>query len=155
MQRLNASGPPPRTNDQALDGMKQRLPSPGASRPDGFQLVDGSGLSRRDVPRAGHAAGRPAGRMHDPAGMSPWMTALPIAGVDGTLAARMKGTPGENTVRAKTGTMSNVRSLAGYVKTRDGETLVFVALVNNFEGTGAQANAALDAIAVRLASFTR
>jgi D-alanyl-D-alanine carboxypeptidase/D-alanyl-D-alanine-endopeptidase (penicillin-binding protein 4) len=93
--------------------------------------------------------------MYDPSGTSPWMTALPVAGVDGTLAGRMKGTPGENTVRAKTGTMSNVRSLAGYVTTRDGEPLAFVALVNNFEGTGAQANAALDAIAVRLASFSR
>jgi serine-type D-Ala-D-Ala carboxypeptidase/endopeptidase (penicillin-binding protein 4) len=67
----------------------------------------------------------------------------------------MKGTPGENNVRAKTGTMSNVRSLAGYVTTRDGEPLVFVCVVNNFEGSGAQANAALDAIAVRLASLSR
>ena len=51
--------------------------------------------------------------------------------------------------------MSNVRSLAGYVVTRDGEPLAFSSIVNNFEGTGAQANAALDAIAVRLASFSR
>ena len=67
----------------------------------------------------------------------------------------MKGTPAENNVRAKTGTMSNIRSLAGYVTTRDGERLAFVAMVNNFEGPGASANQALDAIAVRLASFSR
>ena len=152
-ERLNASGPLPHTNDQALEGMKQRLTSWGISA-DGFQLVDGSGLSRRDV-LAPETLVAVLLRMYDPSGMSPWMTALPIAGVDGTLAARMKGTPGENNVRAKTGTMSNVRSLAGYVKTRDGELLAFVAIVNNFEGTGAQANAALDAIAVRLASFSR
>jgi len=83
------------------------------------------------------------------------MTALPVAGMDGTLATRMKGTPAENNVRAKTGTMSNVRSVAGYVTTRDGEALAFVAIVNNFEGTGVQANTALDALAVRLASFSR
>ena len=59
----------------------------------------------------------------------------------------MKGTPAEGTVRAKTGTMSNVRALAGYAVTRDGEHLAFVAIVNNFEGTGAQANDALDTIA--------
>ena len=153
VQRLNGSGPLPRTNDQALEGMKQRLLSWGVAA-DGFQLVDGSGLSRRDV-LAPEALLAVLLRMYDPAGVSPWMTGLPIAGTDGTLAARMKGTPGENNVRAKTGTMSNVRSLAGYVKTRDGEPLAFVAIVNNFEGTGAQANAALDAIAVRLASFTR
>jgi D-alanyl-D-alanine carboxypeptidase/D-alanyl-D-alanine-endopeptidase (penicillin-binding protein 4) len=153
VQRLNASGPPPRTNDQALDGIKQRLASWGISA-DAFQLVDGSGLSRRDV-IAPAALLDVLVRMYDPAGTSPWMTALPIAGVDGTLAARMKGTPGENNVHAKTGTMSNVRSLAGYVTTRGGEPLAFVAIVNNFEGSGAQANAALDAIAVRLASFSR
>ena len=153
VQRLNGSGPLPRTNDQALDGIKQRLVSWGIPA-DAFQLVDGSGLSRRDV-LAPEALLTVLTRMYDPAGNSPWMTALPIAGVDGTLAARMKGTPGENNIRAKTGTMSNVRSLAGYATTRDGEVLAFVAIVNNFEGTGAQANAALDGIAVRLASFSR
>jgi D-alanyl-D-alanine carboxypeptidase len=93
--------------------------------------------------------------MHDPSGSSPFVTALPVAGVDGTLSERMKNTPAAGNVRAKTGTMSNIRSLAGYVKTRDGETLAFVAMVNNFEGTGAAANQALDSIAVSLASFSR
>ena len=153
LQRLNASGTLPHTNDQALDGIKQRLLSWGVPA-DGFQLVDGSGLSRRDV-LAPETLLTILIRMYDPAGTSSWMTALPIAAVDGTLEARMKGTPAENNVRAKTGTMSNVRSLAGYARTRDGEPLVFVAMIDNFEGTGAQANAALDAIAVRLASFSR
>jgi D-alanyl-D-alanine carboxypeptidase/D-alanyl-D-alanine-endopeptidase (penicillin-binding protein 4) len=153
VERLNGSGPLPRTNDQALEGMKQRLLSWGVPA-DGFQLVDGSGLSRRDV-LAPDTLLTVMVRMYDPAGISPWMTGLPVAGVDGTLAARMKGTTAESSVRAKTGTMSNVRSLAGYVKTRDGEPLVFVVMVNNFEGTGAQALAAIDAIAIHLASFQR
>ena len=153
VERLNGTGPLPRTNDQALEGMKQRLLSWGVPA-DGFQLVDGSGLSRRDV-LAPDTLLTVLVRMYDPAGMSPWMTGLPVAGVDGTLAARMKATPAENNVRAKTGTMSNVRSLAGYVKTRDGEPLAFVVMVNNFEGTGAEAVAAIDAIAIRLASFSR
>ena len=153
VQRLNASGPLPHTNDQALDAIRQRLTAWGIPA-DGFQLVDGSGLSRRDVVTP-ETLLTVLARMYEPAGTSPWMRALPIAGIDGTLATRMKGTPGENKVRAKTGTMSNVRSLAGYATTRDGEPLAFVAIVNNFEGTGAQANAALDAIAARLASFSR
>ena len=94
-------------------------------------------------------------RMSDPSGASPFLTALPIAGVDGSLAGRMKGTAAEGNVRAKTGTMSNIRSLAGYVTTRGGERLAFVIVVNNFEGTGTQANEAIDAVAVRLAAFTR
>ena len=153
VERLNGSGPLPRTNDQALEGMRQRLLSWGVPA-DGFQVVDGSGMSRRDV-LAPDTLLTVLVRMYDPAGMSPWMTGLPVAGLDGTLAARMKGTPAENNVRAKTGTMSNVRSLAGYVKTRDGEPLAFVVIVNNFEGTPAQAIAATDAIAVRLATFQR
>ena len=46
-------------------------------------------------------------------------------------------------------------SKSALVKTRDGETLAFAALVNNFEGPGASANQALDSIAVLLASFSR
>ncbi len=66
---------------------------------------------------------------------SRFLDALPIAGVDGSLASRMKGTAAAGNVRAKTGTMSNIRSLAGYVTTRGGERLAFVIVVNNFEGT--------------------
>jgi D-alanyl-D-alanine carboxypeptidase/D-alanyl-D-alanine-endopeptidase (penicillin-binding protein 4) len=83
------------------------------------------------------------------------MTALPVAGKDGTLAGRMMGTPAEGNVRAKTGTMSNIRALAGYARTRDNETLAFAILVNNFEGTGAMAVEAIDRIAVALAGFSR
>ena len=150
--RLNAVAPP-RTNDAAIEGMRRRLEAWGITR-DGWQLIDGSGLSRRDTvaPATLVAVLR---RMYDPSAASPWMTALPIAGRDGTLEGRMKGTAAENNVRAKTGTMANIRTMAGYVKTRAGEPLAFAIMVDNFEGTGAQAVAAMDAIAVRLANFSR
>ena len=77
-----------------------------------------------------------------------------MAGVDGSLASRMKGTAAEGNLRAKTGTMSNIRSLAGYVTTRDGEHLAIVVMVNNYEGEGADANESVDRMAVRLAEFT-
>ena len=153
VMRLNAARGVFPTNDAALEGFRLRLAAWGIS-PEGQQLVDGSGLSRRDV-IATETLITVLRHMHDPTGTSPWMQALPVAGVDGSLAGRMKGTPAEANVRAKTGTMSNVRSLAGYVRTRDGERLAFAIIVNNFEGTGAQATAAIDSIAVRLASFTR
>ncbi len=150
--RLNAAAPP-RTNDAALEGMRRRLEAWGITR-DGWQLIDGSGLSRRDVVTPDTLV-TVLRRMYDASGMSPWMTALPIAGRDGTLDGRMKGTAAEDNVRAKTGTMANIRTLAGYVKTRAGEPLAFAIVVDNFEGTGAQAVTAIDAIAVRLASFSR
>jgi serine-type D-Ala-D-Ala carboxypeptidase/endopeptidase (penicillin-binding protein 4) len=152
--RLNAArGNGPLTNDAALEGFNARLQSWGIPR-DGFQIVDGSGLSRRDV-LAPETLLTVLQRMYDPAGTSPWMRALPIAGVDGSLETRMRGTPAERNVRAKTGTMSNIRSLAGYVTTADGEHLAFAILLNDFEGTGAQALQAIDTIAVRLATFRR
>ena len=153
VMRLNASRTTIPTNDAALEGLRQRLASWGIP-PDGQQLVDGSGLSRRDVITADTLVAV-LRRMHDPTLASAWMKALPIAGVDGSLQTRMKGTAAEGNVRAKTGTMSNVRSLAGYMTTRDGERLAFAIIVNNFEGTGTQANEAIDAVAVRLAAFTR
>ena len=106
--RLNASRTTIPTNDTALEGLRQRLASWGIP-PDGQQLVDGSGLSRRDVITADTLVAV-LRRLHDPTSASAWMKALPIAGVDGSLQTRMKGTAAEGNVRAKTGTMSNVSS---------------------------------------------
>ena len=153
LMRLNAAPGVFPTNDAALEGLRKRLDAWGISNAS-YQLVDGSGLSRRDAISA-EAVLSLLERMADPSAKSPFVTGLPIAGIDGSLSTRMKGTPAENNVRAKTGTMSNIRTLAGYVTTRDGEHLAFVVLMNNFEGTGANANDALDAIAVQLASFSR
>ena len=58
-------------------------------------------------------------------------------------------------MRAKTGTMSNIRTLAGYVRTRDGEVLAFAIMADHFEGPGSAAADAIDRIAVRLAGFSR
>jgi D-alanyl-D-alanine carboxypeptidase/D-alanyl-D-alanine-endopeptidase (penicillin-binding protein 4) len=137
----------------ALAGLRKRLGAWGVPE-DGEHLVDGSGLSRRDLiaPEALYLLLKKA---HDPMGTSPFVAGLPVAGVDGSLAARLKRTPAEGNLRGKTGTMSNIRSLAGYVTTRDGEHLALVILINNYEGTGADANDSIDRMAVRLAGFTR
>jgi serine-type D-Ala-D-Ala carboxypeptidase/endopeptidase (penicillin-binding protein 4) len=152
--RLNAAPAiTPKTNDAALDGFKARMSGWGISA-DAYQVIDGSGLSRRDA-AAPEIFLSVLQRMYDASGSSPWMRALPVAGVDGSLDGRMKGTAAENNVRAKTGTMSNIRSLAGYLTTADGEHLAIVIMLNDFEGTGATALQAIDAIAVRLATFRR
>ena len=151
--RLNAARAIVPTNDAALEGLRMRMR--GWSIPDeAWQIVDGSGLSRRNAV-APEVLVTVLQRMYDPSGASPWMTALPVAGRDGTLETRMRGTAAEGNVRAKTGTMSNVRSLAGYARTRDGETLAFAIMADGFEGPGAAAVEAIDRIAVRLAEFSR
>lgn len=59
-----------------------------------------------------------------------FLNGLPIAGVDGTLKKRMKNTKAEGWVRAKTGYLDGVVSLAGYAGKRDGTVLTFTFLYN-------------------------
>jgi D-alanyl-D-alanine carboxypeptidase/D-alanyl-D-alanine-endopeptidase (penicillin-binding protein 4) len=153
LMRLNAAKGVLATNDAALEALRARMTAWGIPA-DSWQIIDGSGLSRRNA-IAPEALVAILQRMYDPSGTSPWMTALPVAGRDGSLAGRMAGTPAEGNVRAKTGTMSNIRTLAGYVRTRDGEILAFAILADNFEGSGAAATDAIDRIAIRLAAFSR
>lgn len=65
-----------------------------------------------------------------------FLTSLPIAGVDGTLKKRMKGTPAERWVRAKTGYLTNVVSLAGYAGRPDGRVIPFVLIYNGSADEG-------------------
>jgi D-alanyl-D-alanine carboxypeptidase/D-alanyl-D-alanine-endopeptidase (penicillin-binding protein 4) len=123
--------------------------------PTGLVQVDGSGLSRYNyltpdtlVTVLTHVYGDD--RLH-----GPFEASLPIAGLDGTLAARMRGTAAEGNARAKSGTLANVRSLAGYVTSWDGEPLVFAIIANNFGTMPEVAIAAIDAIVVKLAEFRR
>lgn len=55
---------------------------------------------------------------------------LPVAGRSGTLRKRMRNTPAEGRVRAKTGTLAEVNALAGFVETEGGTTLTFAYLIN-------------------------
>ena len=61
----------------------------------------------------------------------PFYESLPIAGVDGTLQNRMKQTKARGNVHAKTGSVTGVSSLAGYVKAADGHQLAFVIINQN------------------------
>ena len=59
-----------------------------------------------------------------------FVTSLPIAGIDGTMKNRLKGTSGERWVRAKTGFLTGVVTLAGYAGLREGSVLSFVFIFN-------------------------
>ena len=98
-----------------------------------YSFADGSGLSRMNLDSA-DALVRVLRFMHGDPNFQQFFNALPIAGVDGTLSERMKGTKAENNVHAKTGTMTNISAISGYMKTADGEMLAFSILVNNFIG---------------------
>ena len=84
------------------------------------------------------------------------MNALPIAGVDGTLRNRMKGTAAAGNVRAKTGTLRWANSLSGYVSSAAGEKLAFSIMLNRYHSIDRDRSARdeVDAIAVMLAEFS-
>lgn len=117
----------------------------------GHAVRDGSGLSRHDYVTP-ETIVRVLDTMRKRADFKVFYDALPIAGVDGTIASRMKNTPAQGNVRAKTGTLDKTRSLSGYVTTADGRVLIFSFLTNNFTTPNRAVEAVQDAILVRLAS---
>ena len=117
----------------------------------GYHFADGSGMSsyNRITPRA--AVGLLAWIAHQPWSMA-WRETLPVAGRDGTLQSRFKGTILEGKLFAKTGSLNASRALSGYFVTRSGKTLVFSALANDMpDGTDSQASAAVDRALVAIA----
>jgi D-alanyl-D-alanine carboxypeptidase/D-alanyl-D-alanine-endopeptidase (penicillin-binding protein 4) len=115
---------------------------------------EGSGLSRNNLTTANatvallqYVSRRPYAEV--------FLQALPVAGVDGTLRGRMKGSVAEGNLRAKTGTLRWADSLSGYVTSRAGEHLVFSIMLNRYHRVGAArpARAELDAVALLLAGF--
>lgn len=141
-----------RTTEAAgLEVVKAFLKEAGVNSPP-LSLTDGSGLSRNDMITA-ESSVQLLTYMSRHRYATAFRDALPIAGVDGTLRNRMKGTVAENNVRAKTGTLSSAASLSGYVTTAAGENLVFSIMVNNYPEDTEVRNICIDPIAVLLASF--
>jgi D-alanyl-D-alanine carboxypeptidase/D-alanyl-D-alanine-endopeptidase (penicillin-binding protein 4) len=60
---------------------------------------------------------------------------FPVAGTDGTLSYRMKDSPAQNKVHAKTGTLSGVSSLSGYITADNGHLLAFSVILQGFTGS--------------------
>jgi D-alanyl-D-alanine carboxypeptidase/D-alanyl-D-alanine-endopeptidase (penicillin-binding protein 4) len=139
------------TADSAQQVVSRQLVAWGAQL-DGFVVRDGSGLSRHD-----YVSPRTIVTVLDVMRRSPdfrlFYDALPIAGVDGTIRNRMKGTPAEGNIHAKTGTLDKARSLSGYVTTADGRMLLFSALANNYTVPTRRVDQVTDALGAFLAGL--
>jgi D-alanyl-D-alanine carboxypeptidase/D-alanyl-D-alanine-endopeptidase (penicillin-binding protein 4) len=115
-------------------------------------FADGSGLSTLDrvTPRAQVQL---LGYAHT-ASWGPWLHAsLPVAGDSVLLKRRMRNTPAEGNLHAKTGTTNEVIGLAGYVTAVDGEVLAFSFLYNGHDRWSAKSM--IDVMSESLASFAR
>jgi D-alanyl-D-alanine carboxypeptidase/D-alanyl-D-alanine-endopeptidase (penicillin-binding protein 4) len=119
--------------------------------PDDFLFYDGSGMSMNDLiaPRAYttlliYAAGQPWGES--------WKATLPIAGVDGTLRGRFKNSPLKGKLFAKTGSMSEVSTLSGYLTAASGKIIAFSILVNGHLPDSEAETKAIDRICEAIAT---
>ncbi len=111
-------------------------------------LVDGSGLSMADLltPRAITAL---LVHMNRSSLRDLWMKLLAAPGEEGTLRRRLAGAP-EGSVRAKTGSMNRINSLAGYARTREGKTIAFAVMVNQHTAPASEIRARIDKIVLFL-----
>jgi D-alanyl-D-alanine carboxypeptidase/D-alanyl-D-alanine-endopeptidase (penicillin-binding protein 4) len=124
-------------------------------KPELYVARDGSGLSRNDYIAPEALIGLLTTVWRDDRHREKFQATLPQSATSGSLANRMKETPAAARVWAKTGSMSNVRSLSGYLLTLDNEPLVFSIIVNGFHVPASRIDAAMDEALVRLVKFPR
>lgn len=122
--------------------------------PGAMSLSDGSGLSRYNR-IAPNAMARLLRTMWRHPHYRVFLNGLPIAAVDGTLQRRLSGTPAEENVRAKTGSLAAARALSGYLTDGSGETLVFSLMVNDYDVSGSVAVAIEDLLIEQVAMYRR
>jgi D-alanyl-D-alanine carboxypeptidase/D-alanyl-D-alanine-endopeptidase (penicillin-binding protein 4) len=97
----------------------------------GFHVVSGSGLTRENRMSANHFIRLLNAAYLDFDVLPELLSSLPIAGKDGTLRSRMKGTAAYGRLRGKTGSIDGVAALAGVVQSRGGELLAFSVVMND------------------------
>ncbi|MDX6247558.1 MAG: hypothetical protein QOF10_918 [Kribbellaceae bacterium] len=120
-----------------------------------IRLSDGSGLSRKVNVTAQSVTDILIAARKEP-WFQQWYDALPIAGnpdrfVGGTLRSRMPNSPAANNLHGKTGSLTGVTALSGYVSTKDGRKLVFSMISNNYLVSPRSIE---DAVGITLASWT-
>lgn len=117
-----------------------------------LSLRDGSGLARQDLvtPRS---TVRLLEFMLTHPHANAFRNSLTIAATDGTLERRMRDTPAAGNFRGKTGSLSYVNALSGYITTKRGQTVIFSGMGNNYTGPGRDVTSVFDQICVMLAEF--
>lgn len=119
----------PASVEAGMDVIREHLQKLGISAKD-YDLYNPSGLTRENK-MTPEVLWKVLKHLHEDFRVQPeFLRSLPIAGIDGTLKKRMKGTSAERWVRAKTGSINDVVTLAGYAGQKDGTPLTFVFIYN-------------------------
>lgn len=135
------------TRDAGLAELESFLAEAGVKAPE-YHIVDGSGLSRLNVVTPAAVVKLLAFMYRSPQ-RDNWLSLLPVGGVDGTLKNRFTGSSPR--VRAKTGTMTHVSGLAGYVERRGGGLRAFAIFANNYNAPDFEIRALIDKIVMLIA----
>jgi len=141
------------TADIGLQVIRETLTQLGVE-PEGYVIVDGSGLSRKNLTTPAALV-----QVLQGIGKSPqaevFRASLPISGVKGSLKNRFLNTAAMGIVQAKTGSMTGISALSGYVNEPNYEPLVFSIMVNQSEQPGKVMRTAIDKIVILLAQLKR
>ena len=140
------------TAETALANLRDFMQKKVGANPEEIRAPDGSGLSTLDF-----MTPRVMIQLLSYAHRGPWSSAfhgsLPVAGESELLRMRMRATPAQGNLHAKTGTTNTVVSLAGYVTAKNGEVLAFSFIYNGNDRWNARAT--IDAMGATLANFVR
>jgi len=147
-KNMAAAQNPPGSIDKGMKILRdylEKIGVPGSQ----YELSNPSGLTR-DNKMTAQALWRVLNDMRSQFRYQPeFVTSLPIAGIDGTLKNRMKNSPGERWVRAKTGFLTGVVALGGYAGRSDGTVIPFVFIYNG-SADESQVRALFDRLATSL-----
>ncbi|WP_442923113.1 D-alanyl-D-alanine carboxypeptidase/D-alanyl-D-alanine endopeptidase [Microcoleus sp. A006_D1] len=141
------------TSEIGLKELKTVLTQLGVN-PNSYKLADGSGLSRHNL-ISPEALVQTLRLMANSPAASVYRASLPVAGESGTLKNRINITPNRIILQAKTGTLSGVSALSGYIEVPNYEPLVFSIIVNQSELSAAKVRSATDEIVLLLNRLRR
>ncbi len=139
---LSANGNGPATREASGQVVRQYLASRGLVFPE-MVIDNGSGLSREERISAESLARLLTDALLEP-NASEWISTLPMIGIEGTVKNRMRNSLLEGKAWMKTGTLNNVRALAGYVRSAEERWVVLVVMVNHPDA--ARARPAMDSL---------
>jgi len=129
-----------------LDELRSFLAGIGVDH-ESYSIEDGSGLSRQNLV-APAALVKLLRYIYDSPQRDTWISFLPVAGRDGTLADRFDDTPAAGRIYAKTGSLAHVNALSGYIQRRDGGWAAFSILVNNSSQNAAAVRSLMDRVCI-------
>jgi PBP4 family serine-type D-alanyl-D-alanine carboxypeptidase len=144
----------PGTAAKGIRAMRQFFASAGVDTNTVYS-ADGSGVSHYNLVTPANLVNLLTAMWKNFAIRNEFIATLPIAGVDGTLSGRMKGTAASGVLHAKTGSISAVSTLSGYTSTADGEELAFAFMMQHFLGGSRTMRSIQDRLGAELSAFRR